>query len=240
MSTKSVQNTIGVAAVDRAFAIVQAIALTSEPITLADLSRETGLYKSTLLRLIASLEKVSLVIRHHDGRYMLGPYAHKLGRAYQGAYRLTETLRPILERLVDQGSESSSFHVYYDSTTRMCLLRIDSNHSTLDSIDEGDLLPLQRGAAGKLVTRFHSNNQQANVDNIFEVSMGERDPNCAAVACAVFGVGNDFIGAISLSGPKERFTPDAVNRMSEMVRDAAQEATEQLGGRWPTKSILIA
>jgi len=68
----------GVAAVERALTIVGAVAERTEPITLADLSRATGFYKSTLLRLIASLEKAALVVRRADGRYSLGPYAHHL------------------------------------------------------------------------------------------------------------------------------------------------------------------
>ncbi len=65
-------------------------------------------------------------------------------------------------------------------------------------------------------------------------SMGERDPNCAAVASPVFGPDGDLCGAISLSGPKERFSAAAVKKMGKLVQDAAAEATRALGGRWPS------
>ena len=45
----------GVAAVNRALSILQAFEGETEALTLALLARRTGLYKSTLLRLIASL-----------------------------------------------------------------------------------------------------------------------------------------------------------------------------------------
>src|SRR5690606_25169664 len=140
----------GVAAVDRAIAILQAMSREASPMALADLARNTGLYKSTVLRLIASLEKASFVARRADGSYVLGPYAYQLGRAYEATHHLVEVLRPILADLVAQGTESASFHVYDSRSTRLCLLRIDSHHSTLDRIDAGGLLPLDRGAAGKL------------------------------------------------------------------------------------------
>lgn len=233
MSPTSTQGDDGVAAVDRALAIVDVIAHSSDPITLADLSRATGYYKSTLLRLIVSLEKASLVIRRSDGRYALGRYAHELGRSYESAYKLTEVLLPVLQNLVEQGSESSSFHVYHDAQSRVCLLRVDSHHSTLDRIRVGDLLPLDRGAAGKLIKAYYGTGLPPSHDHIITVSMGERDPNCAAVASPVFGLDNEFCGAISLSGPQERFTPKAVKEMSEMVQKAAQAVTEALGGIWP-------
>ena len=72
----------GVAAVDRAMLAVSAIGTSSSPITLSELSRRTGLYKSTLLRLLASLQKAALVVQRPDLTYVLGPFAFRLGRAY--------------------------------------------------------------------------------------------------------------------------------------------------------------
>lgn len=221
----------GVAAVERALSIVDAISQRTDPISLADLSRATGFYKSTLLRLIASLEKAALVVRRTDGRYALGPYAHHLGCAYEATYRLDEAIQPLLARLVDQGTESASFHAYHDAKSRMCLLRVDSHHSTLDRIRAGDLLPLDKGAAGRLLTAYLVKRQPPS--ELTLISMGERDPNCAAVACPVFGPDGEMCGAISLSGPKERFTPAAIKKMSRLAKQAAIEASQALGGHWP-------
>lgn len=225
-------STDGVAAVERALVIVDAVSRCKEPITLADLARVTGFYKSTLLRLIASLEKASLVVRRSDGRYALETYAHHLGQAYEATYRITEAILPLLQALVDKGTESASFHVYHDAATRVCLLRVDSHHSTLDRIRVGDLLPLDKGAAGKLISAYLIHGQLPAHAGLAMVSMGERDPNCAAVASPVFGPDNDICGVISLSGPKERFTAAAIKKMSKFAREAAQSATQALGGRW--------
>jgi DNA-binding IclR family transcriptional regulator len=233
MSQPTIPDSGGVAAVDRALAIVDVVAQHGEPVTLADLSRATGFYKSTLLRLITSLERVSLVIRRSDGRYVLGSYAHQLGRSYEATYRLSEVVLPLLQYMVNQGSESGSFHVYHDARTRICLLRVDSHHSTLDRIRVGDLLPLDRGAAGRLIVLHRQGGLVTSKDGLLTLSMGERDPNCAAVASPVFGPGNEFCGAISLSGPKERFSPAAIKKMSRMVQEAAEKATRMLGGNWP-------
>lgn len=225
----------GVAAVDRAIAILQAMSREASPMALADLARTTGLYKSTVLRLIASLEKASFVVRRADGNYVLGPYAYQLGRAYEATHHLDEVLRPILADLVAQGTESASFHVYDSSSTRLCLLRIDSHHSTLDRIDVGDLLPLDRGAAGKLITAFRNTGLVPKLSNVTALSLGERDANCAAVAAAVFGPNDQIVGAISLSGPRERFTKKAIAKMKDQCVFAASRATESLGGQWPGK-----
>lgn len=223
----------GVAAVDRAVSILKAMSAQAGPMTLADLSRSTGLYKSTALRLIASLEKASLVSRRADGTYVLGSYAFQLGRAYEATHQLAAVLRPILADLVAKGTESASFHVYDSPKTRLCILRIDSSHSTLDSIRAGDVLPLDRGAAGRLICAFHATGLVPSASNVVAVSIGERDPYCAAVAAAVFGPNNEILGAISVSGPKERFTPESIAFMIEQCRKAAATGTRLLGGRWP-------
>ena len=224
----------GVAAVDRAFDVLRAITNSTQPISLADLARETGFYKSTLLRLITSLEKAALVSRGQHGQYTLGPYAHQLGRAYSTTHRLVETLRPILQNLVDRGTESASLHVYHNMQMRQCLLRIDSHHSTLDRINTGDLLALDRGAAGKLIQTFRQRDIQPTLANVSAFSIGERDSNCAAVAAAVFCAGNELLGVISLSGPRERFTAQAIQEMSDLCVSAAAQASALLGGEYPS------
>ena len=225
--------TDGVAAVDRAMLIVRNIASAHHPMTLADLSRATGLYKSTLLRIIASLERASLVVKRRDGRYTLGHFANELGRAHELAYRILEVVQPLLDAMVENGSESASFHVFHDEHHRQCLLRVDSHHSTLDRIRVGDLLPLERGAAGKLIVAYHGTGLEPSAEHLLAVSMGERDPNCAAVSSPVFSAGDEFCGAISLSGPRERFSESSIPWLSGMVQDAARKATTMLGGRWP-------
>jgi len=222
----------GVAAVQRALVVVEALAQRSTPITLADLSRTTGFYKSTLLRLLATLEQAALAVRHRDGRYTLGPYALRLGRAYDATHHLTEILLPLLQALIDQGTESASFHAWHDPQSRICLLRIDSHHSTLDHIRAGDLLPLDRGAPGKILMAYLKGKPSVKAPLLL-TSIGERDPNCAAVACPVFGPDNEICGVISLSGPKERFTPTALKKMSKLAQQAAINATQSLGGHWP-------
>ena len=220
----------GVAAVDRALAIVIALEAKAQPLTLADIARATGMYKSTLLRLLASLERSALVVRRSDQKYSLGQFAFRLGRAFEAIYHLKECVLPVLERLVEQGTESSSFHVWNDEETRLCLFRIDSHHSTLDRIRPGDLLPLREGAAGKVLRVFrHATPVRRDVPLIY-TSFGERDPLCAAVAAPVFGPGGELIGALSLSGPRERFSAAAVKKMSKILLAAAKTATGSLGG----------
>ena len=223
----------GVYAVERALAIVSAVEQNAAPMTLAELAMATGLYKSTLLRLLVSLGRAALVVRNANQRYVLGQFAFRLGRAYESTHQLKDLVFPELESLIAQGSESASFHVVHDSQSRLCMFRIDSNHSTLDRIRPGDVLPMDRGAAGKVLRETPVAGSPKDANSLVRTSFGERDPSCAAVAAPVFGPDGEVIGALSLSGPTERFTTTAVKSMSRMILVAAERATRAVNGRWP-------
>ncbi len=230
-------NMEGVAAVERALSIVEAIERADEPLTLTGVAEATGLYKSAVLRMMVTLERRGLVLRRHDQRYVLGPLAFRLGRAYERTNHIEEHLAPLMQALVERGTESPSFHVQQDGESRLCLLRVDSHHSTLDRVRAGDLLPLKRGAAGKVLLRFGAGEPAALQGELAEYSFGERDPLCGAVAGPVFGPGGVLLGALSLSGPLDRFTETAVKKMVKPLLEACETATRTLGGTWPAEEV---
>ncbi|HWP12839.1 MAG TPA: helix-turn-helix domain-containing protein, partial [Ramlibacter sp.] len=73
----------GVATLERGLSILDAFSLGAGTLSLAELAGATGLYKSTILRLCASLLRLGFLQRLDDGRYRLGPAVFQLGRRYQ-------------------------------------------------------------------------------------------------------------------------------------------------------------
>ncbi len=226
-------NMQGVAAVDRALSILVAIEAAEDgSMSLAELAAATLLYKSTLLRLLVSLERGALVVRRADQRYALGPFAFRLGKSFEAHNPIERSLAPIMRELVEKGTESPSFHIRHDETRRLCLMRLDSRHSTLDRVRAGDLLPIDRGAAGRILLAFGELGAATppEVPRTM-VSRGERDPLCGAIAAPVFGPRGELVGALSLSGPLDRFTPESVDRMTGLLLEAVDQASRALGGR---------
>lgn len=226
----------GVAAVDRALSILSALESEPEPLTLSDLARKTGLYKSTILRLMETLHAYGYVVRILETRYALGPTVYRLGMAYERRNPLREHVLPIFQQLVESGTESPSFHIRHDTESRLCLFRQNSNHSTLDRVHVGDILPLHRGAAGKVLLAFEGqegDEAERIRGQYYALSLGERDTSCAGIAAPVFGADGGLVGSLSLSGPRERFTDENIARMRPLLLEAVQEITESLGGRFP-------
>lgn len=219
----------GVAAVNRALAIMEVVESAAAPISLTEIARRSGLYKSTVLRLLDSLQGSAYVARLDSGNYVLGPAILRMGIAYECANPLRKQLHPVLAQLVRTAGESASFHIRHGRSARLCVLRIDAEHGILDRVRQGDILPLDRGAAGKVITSALGRTGGTVQEGDVMVSLGERDVTCAGIAAPVYSAGGLFLGAVSLSGPKDRFTPGDLSRMRPILVEACNYASGLLG-----------
>jgi DNA-binding IclR family transcriptional regulator len=222
----------GVAAVERALAILAVFADRDDALTLAQLAKRTGLYKSTILRLIGSLEHCGYIRRLSDGRYHVGPEPMRLAHLYQQSFRLGDAVMPVLRQLAERCGVTASFYVL-DVNMRVCLHRVEPSRLVRVFLREGDRLPLDRGASGKVLRAFSGGRDDAfeAVRKVFyATSLGERDPQTAAIAAPVFGVAQVMHGALNLSGLREHFTPKYIAMLRRHLLAAAAELTQSLGG----------
>ncbi|RAR64313.1 MULTISPECIES: helix-turn-helix domain-containing protein [Halomonadaceae] len=97
-----------VEAVERALKILEVFDAPNEAFTLAELAEATGFYKSTLLRLLASLERFGYVTRGADGRFSLGPTPLRLGRRHRPSRGLAARVQPVLDQLCQQSGETAA------------------------------------------------------------------------------------------------------------------------------------
>lgn len=221
----------GVAAVERALSILDAFRGSDGRLTLAELAERTGLYKSTILRLIISLEAFGYIRRLDAGDYQLGPRLSEMALIYQSSFRLETFVLPVLREVVKVTRESASFFIR-EREARICLFRVDSPQAVRDHVQVGDILPLDKGAGGRTLLRFEggvSAARRAAPEDFVIVSHGERAADTAAVAAPVFGANGDLLGALVVSGPLVRFDPEALTRISPAVLDAAVSLSLTLG-----------
>lgn len=227
--------TTGVAAVDRALSILEVFQDGEHTLPLAELAKRTGLYKSTLLRLAASLERAKFLTRVEGAGYSLGPALLLLGERYQSSFDLESYVMPALRQLVARTGESASFYVR-EGDLRICLYRVNSTaHRVLHYVTPGSQLELRTGAAGRILMAFTEPNELGYEQERREhlsVSFKDRKSDTAAIACPVFGV-QGFLGALSLAGPKFRFSEEGIREMSEVVKGVAEGLTGVLGGDRP-------
>lgn len=232
LSGKSVNKESGVAAVDRALAILGAFRDGDISLSLHEIASRTAMYKSTILRLLTSLECRGCILRLPDRTYQLGPMLVRWGSLYLTSVRIETHVTPILAELARVTGESATFYTR-QGHARLCLARVDCARSVRDHVKVGDLLPLDRGAGGKVILTYstvgkqkRSRPQRVNVIASFR----ERDPDGAGIAAPVFGADGSLRGSIALSGSATRFNEQAVLRFSKAILAAARELTVRFGG----------
>jgi DNA-binding IclR family transcriptional regulator len=222
----------GVAAVDRALAVLRAFGVEDRTLTLAELATRTKIYKSTILRLAQSLIRAGLLLRLADGRFRLGPEALRLGGLYQQAYEVADVIVPILRELSEKTGESVIFHVR-EGERRIGLHRVESAHPIRYHVREGDVLPLERGSGGRVLLAFSGAKGEPYETirrQLYYATSGDRDPEVAGLAAPVFGPGQALLGAVTISGPRSRLDAAATRRFVPILLKAVAQATRDLGG----------
>jgi DNA-binding IclR family transcriptional regulator len=221
-----------VEAVERGLTILNAFSDGKTHLSLADLANRTGLYRSTILRLSASLERFGYLHRDEDGLFRLGPTLWRLGVLYQNAFNLADYVRPSLRELVDDTGETAAFYIR-EGNKRICLYRQHSARLIRHHLEEGAELPLDRGASARVLMAYTDGTgdiyDRVRSDG-FYVSMGERDPETAAIAAPVFGQERHFVGAIGVTGPKSRFGDQIRERIATLLVEKARLLSKAIGG----------
>lgn len=224
----------GVAAVDRALSLLAAFRDGDDGLGLAELAERTRMYKSTVSRLLASLEHAGWVIRLDSGRYAVGPAVARLHAVYAQNFSLDRVVMPVLRALVEATGESAAYHVR-QGRDRLCLYRVDSPHPVRDHARVGDLLPLGKGAGGRVLVAFDPElTEWERKDRVhyakvradgFEALIGDRHSEIAGISVPVFRKSGELAAALTLTMPVHRY--DA--RYVKNVLGAARE----LGGELP-------
>lgn len=218
----------GAAAVDRAVSLLHAYRPGDRALGVTELAERTRLHKSTVLRLLASLAQGGLVQRTAEGRWALGPALARLGALYTASFSLEDVVMPEMRALVQRTRESVAFHVR-QGEQRLVLFRVDSPQLLRDHARAGDLLPLDRGAGGRVLRAFAGARgrlyDQIRRDGHVQVR-GDRVPGLVGVSAPVWNAAGALVGALTLTAPETRFQPAFT---TALCRSAAR-LTAALGG----------
>ena len=216
----------GAAAVDRAVSLLRAFGAGDTSLSVTELASRTRLYKSTVLRLLASLAHGGLLQKTPQGQWALGPEIARLASLYTASFSLEDTVMPTMKALVAKTGESVAFHVQ-QGQQRLCLFRIDSPQLLRDHVRAGDVLPLDRGAGGRVLMAFGGAKgrlyEQIRKDGSAHTT-GDRIAGLVGVSAPVWKALHQLLGALTLTVPETRFQPQFIDDL----RAAATELSQKL------------
>jgi DNA-binding IclR family transcriptional regulator len=233
-----------VRAVERALDILLCFTDSSD-LSLTEISSRVQLHKSTVHRLLASLEGKGFLLRDAaTEKYRLGFRLWELSANLSQSDDPGLILLPELERLRDQLGETISLYVR-DGYERVRIQAVQSNHAIRRVAPVGARMPLQVGASSKVLVAFAEPavqetllasadwptglEREAYLQQLsdtrrlgYATSVEEREPGAAAVSAPILTRGGRLVAALAVSGPANRLTLEVMQEQAQHIMDAAR------------------
>ncbi|WP_339317702.1 IclR family transcriptional regulator [Paenibacillus sp. FSL R10-2734] len=234
-----------VRAVERALDILLCFTQDSD-LGLTEIASKIDLHKSTVHRLLATLEEKGFLIRNPaTEKYRLGIRIWELSTHLPTFDESAAVLLPSMERLRDRLGETVSLYLR-DGIERVRIQAVQSQQAIRRVAQIGARLPLSVGASSKVLAAYAPSEvlrellespewpdyveKDVYKDQLNEIirlgyatSFEEREPGAAAVAVPVTGRSGNVIAALSLSGPVSRLSRDTLVEYAAILKEAASE-----------------
>jgi DNA-binding IclR family transcriptional regulator len=237
----------GVRSVQRALDILSLLSEERPVVSIRDIVEETGLAKTTVIRLIQTLEQNGLLWAAPNG-YLAGPGLWRWAHLARSSWELPPETQKAMRDLGARRRETVNLSMLRD-VYRVCVAQQESPQPLRHVVHIGDELPLWAGASSKillrdapdaLLTRIargspygegHVKRLREWIDEAahrgWAVSHGERENGLSAVAVPIIGRSGAVVAALSLSGPTVRFSDDVVEVFAKDLRQVARQLSER-------------
>ena len=164
-------------------------------------------------------------------------------------------LKPYLRKLKELTGETSNLTIL-DNNQIVYIAQEESNRLLKMFTKIGVSAPLHCTGAGKILLAYQPESKQEHIIDSIELTKytnktitdkdklmeeidiikkqgyglddEEREIGVSCIGAPIFGVNNEIISCISISGPKSRFTKENKDRWIKMILDVSKEATDYI------------
>lgn len=246
----------GIQSVRRALVLLKHFSPRKPTWAVGELSKATGLHKSVVTRLMATMASEGFVVqRPEDRKYSIGPEAFAVGSLFEPYHLIHQITRPIMDQLTERCRHSTCLGIPADDRF-MIIDTLESNSSIRIAFEIGERPYYHAAAIGKVflaglswsealeivgpeplvsvtsnTIRTHEGLKQQLEQirsNGYGVSREESIVGVGAVAAPIVNRENSTIAGISIVYPVHLVDEAEIDEMAELVREAAQEGSRQL------------
>jgi DNA-binding IclR family transcriptional regulator len=248
---------MSVQSIERAFAILRVVAQSPNGVGITDLAEHTQLHKSTVSRLVSTLEEQGILARLPNSTDVcIGAGLMALITPQSEQQHLLQTARPFLARLCQQLNEAVGLCVP-DGDSALFLEQVNSRQAVQVRNWSGERYPLHLAAGGKIFLAYASEKARErylsrplsqftpysltdatalrqNLQQIVNVGYNwaweEFEEGLVTVAAPIFDWRNVVIGAVYACGPRYRFP---ANNQQERITHALLATCLQIAQELP-------
>ena len=248
--------------IERVVNILDYLALSKKPCGVTEISKKLHIDKSSVSRILSSLERQQWVFQLPDSTYDLGNKSLEFSFSVLSRIELRKVSKPHLIELNNITKESAclNFRMGFED---ILLDQVECKHVVRAVLELGQKGPLWKGATGKVMLAYMADSEVEEVidhlrksdDSVlasgevldidqllaqlpeikkqgFAISVGERSVAATNIASPIIDNNNNVIGTISITGPLPRFNEKVARSFSHVVKQAAQEISMKLGANY--------
>jgi len=245
----------GSTTVEKAIDILEALSAAKEGMTSQQISDTVGLDRSTVHRLVTTLERRRMVDRLERRKFTIGSYVYFL--ALGAGFDLGVVIKSTLADMVAATGESASFSIMRGNAFH-CVYNHLSSHDLSFCPTTGADYPLYSGAAGYALWAFLPPSSRDRIleeiapeeltgatitdkeglrvvlketlERGYGRSAGVRIPGGCAIACPVMGLRDSVVGVLALSAAEARIPLAELEEFVPLLQSQVRQISNTLRG----------
>ena len=240
----------------KAFDVIDYMALSEKELGVTEISEALNYGVSATYHLLNTLKECNIIEQNETTKkFKLGLKLWQIGmRAYE-QNDISIILKPYLRKLKELTGETSNLTIL-DNNQIVYIAQEESNRLLKMFTKIGVSAPLHCTGAGKILLAYQPESKQDHILDSIELTKytnktitdkdklmeeidlikkqgyglddEEREIGVSCIGAPIFGVNNEIISCISISGPKSRFTKENKDRWIKMILDVSKEATDYI------------
>jgi DNA-binding IclR family transcriptional regulator len=144
------KNSYVVPGLERGLRILQLFDRQHTELAAPEIAKVLGIPRSTVFRLLQTLEQMGFIEPAHGGAYRLGPAVLRLGFEYLASLEITDLARPMVEKLRDETGCSAQLAIR-DGREVVIVLRAASPSAFASNVQVGTRLPAHATGYGRIL-----------------------------------------------------------------------------------------
>lgn len=254
-------------AVERALAMLEAVAQEPEGLSNAEISRKLQIPKSSASYILRTLEKQAYLNRHPDtGKYRVGLKILSLSRGALSGIDVREVALPIMRHLMEKTSLTCHLAildgpeaVYIEKVEPQGFIRMDTwvgRRMRVHATSVGKALvahipqeklekiiadrPMEKRTAKTITTlpRLLKELEKVRTQG-YAVDDEENNIGARCLGAPVFNQSGAIEASLGLSGTTNQVNTHTMPRIIEALKDAARHISMQLGYRAPHRRVMV-
>ncbi|MFK2825533.1 IclR family transcriptional regulator [Bacillus sp. B190/17] len=225
-------------------------------LTFQEIIELSGIPKTSVYRMLTSLEEMGFLEKGTDSKYRLGLLFLNFGHLVSLRLDIRQIALPIMQELHNDVDEAINL-IVKQGNEAIYIEKIDTNQKVRLYTAIGRRSPLYAGACSRIILSFlpsmeidhyiesvdlkpfatgtitdkeclYQTIRQAQQDG-YTISHSELENHTSAIAAPIFDHKGDVVAGISIAGIEANYQNENISIFAEKVKRAAQQISERLG-----------